>query len=198
MKSNFFAMVFRMRYITRWGLARNIKNESVCEHSLDVAVIAHALALLCNKKLGSKFDPGYVALVGMYHDASEILTGDLPTTIKYKNPEICKEYKKIEKLATEKLINMLPKELQMEYKLILDPRDEEVLRLVKEADKFAALIKCIEENKSGNAEFVNFEKKLTNELKSLDRPEVDMFLEEFIPAYKLSLDNQEFLRNLEI
>lgn len=196
--SKFFAMIFRMKNINRWALVRNVSNENICEHSLSVAVISHALAIIKNKRCGGSVDPSYAALVGLYHDASEVLTGDLPTTVKYVNSEICKEYKRIEALATKNLRSMLPEDMQLEYGAILEPQDEEILRIVKGADKLSALIKCIEEQKSANSEFASFERNLLKELKQLNCPEIDIFLEDFLPACRLSLGDKDFAEDLTI
>lgn len=190
--------MFRMRYINRWGLFRNTCFENICEHGLDVAILAHALAVIKNKRCGGSVNPEHAALIGIYHDAAEIFTGDLPTTIKYINSEICKEYKKIEKLASKKLLEMLPADIKPEYENIFEPTDSEIIKIVKGADKLAALIKCIEENKVANSEFANFEKGILEELKNLNCPEINIFLEEFLPAYRLSLGDPNFVGDLTI
>lgn len=170
---------------------RNSKDENLSEHSLEVAMIAHALCEIKNKKLGANIDSNKAAVLGLYHDVSEILTGDLPTPVKYHNPEIYESYKKVEFFAIKKILNMLPNYLQDEYRQILLPQDEELCLIVKIADKISALIKCIEEENIGNNEFKNAKKRLLSWLKSLDKPEVNIFLEEFLPSYELSLDEQE-------
>jgi 5'-deoxynucleotidase len=187
-----------MKYINRWGLVRNTSNENICEHSLDVAIISHALAIIKNKRCGGNVDAQYAALVGLYHDASEVLTGDLPTSVKYVNSEIFKEYKKIEKLAARKLIGMLPDYLKLEYDRILEPPDDEIVKLVKGADKLSALIKCIGEGKAANAEFMSFEKGILDELIQMNAPEINIFLEDFLPACRLSLGDPEFVEDLTI
>ena len=189
---HFFSIVSRMKYIHRWGLMRNSKNENLSEHSLEVAMIAHALCLIKNKKLGGSVDPQRAAILGLYHDISEILTGDLPTPVKYHNPEIYKSYKEIEILAIKKILKTLPNYLYDEYKNLFFDQDEELLSIVKAADKISALIKCIEEENVGNNEFKSAKKRLIKSLEELQRPEVDIFLKDFLPSYALSLDDQEF------
>ena len=146
-------MIARMRYITRWGLMRNTDPENIQEHSHMVAVLAHALAVIQNEKFGGQVDPGAVAVAALYHDASEILTGDLPTPIKYDNPDIQGAYKSVETMAEQKLLSMLPEEFRPTYREILTIPDPEVRALVKAADKLSAYLKCVEELKAGNAEF---------------------------------------------
>ena len=152
MKSHFFAYISRMRFIQRWALMRNTAPENVQEHSHQVAVLAHALAVIRNERFGGRVDAGAVAAAALYHDASEILTGDMPTPIKYDNPAIRKAYKDVETVAEEKLLHMLPQEFRPVYALILHP-DAETEQLVKAADKLSAYIKCVEELKAGNNEF---------------------------------------------
>ena len=151
--SHFFAYLSRMRFIQRWALMRNTAPENVQEHSHQVAVLAHALAVIRNEKFGGHADAGAVAVAALYHDASEILTGDMPTPIKYDNPAIRKAYKEVEAVAEEKLLHMLPEEFQPVYAPILTVTDPETERLVKAADKLSAYIKCVEELKAGNSEF---------------------------------------------
>ena len=153
MNSHFFAYISRMRFIQRWALMRNTASENVQEHSHQVAVLAHALALIRNEKFGGRVDPGLVAAAALYHDASEILTGDMPTPIKYDNPAIRTAYKDVEAVAEGKLLRMLPPELQAAYAPVLTAVDPEVEQLVKAADKLSAHIKCLEELKAGNGEF---------------------------------------------
>ena len=153
MRSHFFAYLSRMRFIQRWALMRNTAPENVQEHSHQVAVLAHALAVIRNEKFGGHVDPGAVAVAALYHDASEIFTGDMPTPIKYDNPAIQEAYKDVEKMAEQKLLGMLPSELREVYAPILTVPDEETRCLVKAADKLSAHIKCLEELKAGNLEF---------------------------------------------
>ncbi len=188
---HFFSIVSRMKYINRWGLMRNSKDENLSEHSLEVAIIAHALCLIKNKKFGGNLNPEKVAVLGLYHDVSEIFTGDLPTPVKYHNPEIYKSYKKVEVFAIKKILNLLPSYLYNDYKNILLTPDQELYSIVKAADKISALIKCIEEENIGNNEFKSAKNRLLNNLHELNMPEVELFLKDFIPSYNLSLDEQE-------
>ena len=192
MSRNFFAILSRMKYITRWALMRNTRAENICEHSHDVAVLAHALAVLTNRRFDGKVDEGRCALLAMYHDAPEILTGDLPTPVKYYNPAIRDAYRQVETVATNKLLDMLPADLQADYRPLLLPCDEwqEERRLVKAADKLAALIKCVEELRQGNMEFAQARKATEEAVRALHIPAVDCFLEEFLPAFELTLDEQ--------
>ena len=188
---HFFSIVSRMKYINRWGLMRNSKDENLSEHSLEVAIIAHALCLIKNKKFGGNLNPEKVAVLGLYHDVSEIFTGDLPTPVKYHNPEIYKSYKKVEVFAIKKILNLLPSYLYNDYKNILLTPDQELYSIVKAADKISALIKCIEEENIGNNEFKSAKNRLLNNLHELNMPEVELFLKDFIPSYNLSLYEQE-------
>ena len=188
MKSHFFAYVSRMRFIQRWALMRNTAPENVQEHSHQVAVLAHALAVIRNEKFGGTVDPGAVAVAALYHDASEILTGDMPTPIKYDNPAIRKAYKDVEAVAEGKLLAMLPEELQTVYAPILTPTDPEVIRLVKAADKLSAYIKCVEELKAGNNEFREAAAQTRRALEAYELPEVAYFLETFMDSFALTLD----------
>ena len=153
MSHNFFPMIARMRYIDRWGLMRNTQVENIQEHSHMVAVLAHALAVIENNYFDGQVDPGAVAVAALYHDASEIITGDMPPPIKYDNPEIRDAYKVVERVAEQKLLSMLPPELRMEYDEIITIPDPEIHALVKAADKLSAYLKCVEELKAGNLEF---------------------------------------------
>lgn len=193
-KYSFFAMLGRMKYIERWALMRNSVKENISEHSLEVAIIAHALAILGNKRLQKNYQPEHVAMFGIYHDCTEIITGDMPTPIKYENHEIQSAYKQIEKAAAFRLLNMLPEDLREEYEIyFLDtPKDKEARLLVKAADKISALIKCIEEAKTGNQEFRNAESTIRNAIKTLQCLEADIFMEEFFPLYCLTLDELNY------
>ena len=183
-------MISRMKYINRWGLMRNTKAENLSEHSLETAVIAQALALIAKKRFNKDIDENKVAAIAMYHDASEIITGDLPTPIKYNSPEIRNSYKEIELSASRRLINSLPEDLKEAYKELLLPEDKEIEKYIKAADKISAIIKCVEEKKSGNREFLNAEKTLRDTLKGMNLPEAEVFMEEFMPSFELSLDEQ--------
>lgn len=187
--NDFFALISRMRYITRWSLMRNAENENIQEHSHMVAVIAHALAVIRRDVYGIPCDPNEYATVALYHDASEILTGDMPTPIKYQNDKIMNAYHEVEDLASEKLLNMLPVEIRSSFEPILTGEVvERTYPLVKAADKFSAYIKCIEERKAGNNEFVSAEASTRKKLEEYDLPEVKYFLDNFIPAFEKTLD----------
>ena len=188
MKSHFFAYISRMRFIQRWALMRNTAPENVQEHSHQVAVLAHALAVIRNEKFGGAVDPGAVAVAALYHDASEILTGDMPTPIKYDNPAIRTAYKDVEAVAEHKLLNMLPEELRGVYAPILTVEDPEIEALVKAADKLSAYIKCVEELKAGNTEFREAAAQTRKALEGYGVPEVDYFLDTFMDSFSLTLD----------
>ena len=188
MRSHFFAYISRMRFIQRWSLMRNTAPENVQEHSHQAAVLAHALAVIRNGKFGGAVDPGLVAAAALYHDASEILTGDMPTPIKYGNPAIQSAYKDVEALAARKLLAMLPEELREAYAPVLTEVDPEVARLVKAADKLSAYIKCVEELKAGNAEFREAAAQTRRALEGYGLPEVEYFLETFMDSFSLTLD----------
>ncbi len=189
MKFHFFAYMARMKYIKRWGLMNSVKEENIQEHSLQTAMIAHALALISNRYFDGHVDAEHIAAIAMYHETSEVLTGDLSTPIKYFNPKIKTAYKEIEKIANEKLLQMLPDELRPEYeKLILDYTPEEY-KLVKAADKICAYLKCVEEMKSGNLEFREAKNSLWHEIQKMHLAEVDYFMENFGESFELSLDS---------
>jgi 5'-deoxynucleotidase len=188
MKSHFFAYISRMRFIQRWALMRNTAPENVQEHSHQVAVLAHALAVIRNEKFGGSADPGAVAVAALYHDASEILTGDMPTPIKYDNPAIRTAYKDVEAVAERKLLGMLPEDLQAAYVPVLTAVDPETEALVKAADKLSAYIKCVEEMKAGNNEFREAAVQTRRALEGYGLPEVDYFLETFLASFSLTLD----------
>lgn len=186
---DFFAFLSRMRYISRWGLMRNTVPENIQEHSLDVAVIAHALAMIRNTYFDGKVDANRVALCGIFHDASEIFTGDMPTPVKHFNPNFKRSFHQLEERARRKLLAMLPPELAKEYEpLFFFDDQEEYLKIVKAADKIAALTKCIEEEKSGNLEFRRAGAEHHEWLVKNPLPEVKFFLDNFLPGYRLSLD----------
>lgn len=188
MSQSFFALISRMRYIGRWGLMRNSLPENIQEHSHMVAVIAHSLAVIGRDIYGKSTDPDTCATVALYHDASEILTGDLPTPIKYNNEAIKSSYKDIEQRACFKLLELLPEELKKSYRPLLMNTDEETCAYVKAADKLSAYIKCIEERKAGNNEFISAEQQTLDILRVNPLPEVDYFIQNFIPAFELTLD----------
>ncbi len=187
MSSHFYAMMSRMKNIERWGLMRNTRHENLSEHTLEVAFIAHALALIKNRRFGGSVDANAAAVAAMFHDTSEIITGDMPTPIKYYNANIKNVYKEIESIAEDRLINLLPEDLRDDFTPIYNPNDE-IRALVKAADKISALIKCIEERNSGNLEFRSAEASTLKSIKELNMPEADVFLEEFLDSYSLTLD----------
>lgn len=191
MGNHFFAMLSRMKYINRWGLMRNTQKENISEHSLDVAVIAHALAVLHNTRFGGQVDAQRVAVLGMFHDATEILTGDMPTPVKYYNPQIRDAYKQVEQVAGSRLLQMLPEDLRPAYRPLLEEQGEsQERRFVKAADKIAAVIKCMEECRMGNSEFETARRALLDAVAAMQMPEADCFIREFLPSYALTLDEQ--------
>lgn len=192
MANEFYALLGRMRYITRWGLMRNSFSENIQEHSHQVAVLAHALALIRRDILHLDGpDPDRCAVAALYHDASEILTGDLPTPIKYYNPQIKSAYKEVERIAGEKLLGMLPEALRSSYAPLVLEEDEAVLPIVKAADKLSAHIKCLEEQKAGNTEFDSAARQTWQAMREMELPELDWFLRECLGAFSLNLDDLE-------
>ena len=193
MINSFFALVSRMKNIARWSLMRNNATENIQEHSHMVAVIAHALAVIRRDILHLEADPGNAAAAALFHDSSEIFTGDLPTPIKYFDPDIMTAYKRVESVASNKLLRALPAEMRPAYEpLLAPPRDDVTTMLVKAADKLAAYIKCIEEMKAGNSEFRLAYEQSRSKLDTLGLPEVEYFIDHFIPAFELSLDEMDF------
>ena len=189
MANEFYALMGRMRYITRWGLMRNTFSENISEHSHMTAVLAHALALIRRDILKLQTpDPDRCAVAALYHDASEILTGDLPTPIKYYNPDIKEAYKQVEKIAGNRLLDMLPSQLRASYEHLVLEDEAEVLPFVKAADKLCAHIKCLEEQKAGNTEFDTAAKQTWESMKQMNRPELDWFLDNCLGAFALNLD----------
>lgn len=189
MKSSFFAFASRIKYINRWALMRNTTYETLSQHSYEVATLAHALAVIGNRRLGKSYDAARAALLGLYHDTPEIITGDMPTPVKYYSDDMREAFATVERHAGERLLSMLPADLQPDYKSLLSEEGEEELhKLVKAADKLSAYIKCIEERKAGNTEFSAAEKSTEKALHALDCPELQIFMEEFLPAYSLPLD----------
>ena len=189
MESDFFAMISRMKYIKRWSLMKNSSPENLSEHSLEVSMLAHCLAVISNKRLGNSLNVEKAALIGLYHDSTEIITGDMPTPIKYFNKSIQGSYKEIERQAAERLLNMLPDDLKEEYIDLFVPQkeDEYLWKLVKGADKLSALIKCIQEENAGNTEFISAKNSTIELLKDLNIEEVNIFMEEFVPSYSKTL-----------
>lgn len=190
---HFFAFLSRMKYINRWGLMRNTQFENIQEHSLQVALISHALAVINNQFYGGSINPERTAVLGMLHDANEIITGDIPTPIKYFNPTISIAYKNVEDISKAKLISMLPEELKIVYSDILFETnlDKESWALVKAADKISAYIKCLEEEKAGNREFKKARKSIYKIINLIDLPEVKYFMNNFIQSFALSIDELE-------
>lgn len=192
MKSHFFALVSRMRHIYRWGLMRNTQLENVQEHSLMVAQIAHALAVIRRDVFGGEASPDRCASLAMYHDATEIFTGDLPTPIKYMNRDITTAYKAVEEGARARLLAMLPAELRGSYSELLSPDESSGdWRLVKAADRLSAYIKCVEEKKAGNTEFLSAADGILSSIDALELPEAGYSMEHFMQSFELSLDEQD-------
>lgn len=190
--NNFYAMLSRMRYINRWGLMRNTLTENISEHSLDVAVIAHALAVIRNTCYGGAVNEERVALLALFHDCTEIITGDMPTPVKYYAPQIRSAYREVETAAKESLLGGLPEQFRPKYESLLSETEEEkeLWILVKAADKLSALVKCMEERRMGNDDFSRAEEATLAAIKKMELKEADYFLQEFLPAYSLTLDEQ--------
>jgi len=188
--SHFFAYLSRMKFIRRWGLMYSTHPENIQEHSLQVALVAHALAVIRNRLYGGNVDPAWVALMAVYHDAHEVLTGDLPTPVKYFNPDIAASYHAIEAAAQVRLLNMLPAALQPEFATLLSPHPHAPgeAELVEAADKLCAYLKCLEERAAGNLEFANAEQTLHARIQAIALPEVRYFLDTFVPSFSLTLD----------
>ncbi len=187
MSSHFYAMLSRMKNIYRWGLMRNVKPENLSEHTLETAFVAHSLAVIAKRRLKKNIDPNFVACTALFHDTSEIITGDMPTPVKYYNSDIKSAYKKIEKVAEKRLLDMLPEDLLPDFVPLFEP-DCETEKLVKAADKISALIKCIEEENMGNKEFASAKESTLKSIKDLESEEADIFIEEFLNSYSLNLD----------
>ena len=190
-QSSFYSLLFRQKYIRRWSLMRNNIPESLSEHTAEVAVIAHALALLTNKHHGGAVDPARCVLLAVYHDVPEILTGDMPTPVKYYNPDIRTAYRQVEQAACDRLLGQLPEDLRGEFRpLLQEDGTEEERRIVKAADKLSALIKCIEELNQGNREFAVARRSTEEAVRQMGLPAADEVLEKYLPAYELPLDEQ--------
>ena len=188
-RSHFFAFLARMKFIGRWGLMHSHYPENVQEHSQRVALIAHALVLIGNRLFGNNLNADRITTFALFHDASEVLTGDMPTPVKYHNPELAGAYKQIEASAAASLLQMVPVALREDYaSLLLQDIDVEHRRRVKAADKLCALIKCQEEARAGNTEFQHAEKSLRKTLEDFDLPEVNYFMTTFLPSFSLPLD----------
>lgn len=189
-RNNFFSMISRMKYINRWALMRNTREETLDTHTKEVAVIAHALAVLGNLRLQKSYNTDRAATLALYHDAHEILTGDMPTPVKYQNPEILSAFKSIENAANRKIASMLPPDMESIYlPLLTGDEDKELIPLIKAADKIAALIKCVEERKAGNTEFLSAEKAIRENSPALKIKEAELFLLEFLPSFEDTLDD---------
>lgn len=190
MGHSFFAMYGRMKYINRWALMRNTRNENISEHSADVAAIAHALAVIGNIRLGKNLNAEKAALFGLYHDMPEILTGDMPTPVKYYSEQMIEAYAQVEENASRKLLSMLPEDMRAYYEAAFFKQDEDeyLWKIVKAADKISALIKCIDEKKAGNTEFTKALESTQKSIKKMKLPEAEEFMNDFIPAFYLTLD----------
>lgn len=189
MHHHFFAYMSRMKYINRWGLMRNTLPENDMEHALQAAMIAHALAVIANTRYGGHYNEGQVMALALYHDASEVITGDLPTPVKHNNPMIRQEYAKLETVANKKLLSMLPADIRPSYEpLIQHDETTPEWRLVKAADRICAYIKCLEEKKAGNQEFENAAYSVRCSIDRIDLPEVRDFMRECVPGFSMTLD----------
>ena len=192
--SHFYAMLSRMKYINRWGLMNNTRQENISEHSQQAAVLTHCLVLIHNKRFGGKLNAERAALLAVFHDSTEIITGDMPTPIKYQNPGIIDAYKQIEEKAADRLVSLLPEDFQEEYEAILKQsgeQDEQLRKFVKAADRYSALIKCIEEMRMGNDEFRMAKETIQKSIDDMGMPETKVFEEEFLPSFYLALDELE-------
>lgn len=190
-QSNFYAMMSRMKYINRWGLMNNTKYENLSEHSLQVAMLAHCLVLIHNKRFAGSLNAERASILAVFHDSTEIITGDMPTPIKYFNNTIKNAYKDIENAAADRLCSLLPKDFREDMELIIkqnSDEDKELKKFVKAADRFSALIKCIEELRMGNEEFRQAKTGIEKSIKEMNMPEAEVFSKEFLPAFSLSLD----------
>lgn len=195
----FYAMLSRMKYINRWGLMRNTREENLSEHSLEVAFIAHALGIINNEVFNGSINADRLAILGMYHDVTEIITGDMPTPVKYYNSEIRTAYKEVEKAAGQEILTGLPENIRKRYNNLLteSETEKELWIYVKAADKLSALIKCIEERKMGNTDFFKAEQSTLDSIKNMGIAEADYFMKHFIPAYSMTLDESVDIRNIK-
>ena len=198
MSYSFFALLFRQKYIKRWGLMRSVTPETLSDHTTEVAFIAHALANIGNKIYNKSYDPDRTAVLALFHDVTEVYTGDMPTPVKYFSGRMRSDYAEIEKNAAETLISKLPEEFREDYSslLIADGKSEsdiELHRLVKAADKLCAYIKCVTEENSGNPEFASAKKSIASELERMDCPELKYFMEQFLPSFSLTIDEMQSL-----
>ncbi len=188
MKHHFFAYVSRMRYIRRWGLMRSVMPENDAEHSLQVAMIAHAVAVIGRDVYGRRVNPEHVLALGVYHDVSEVITGDMPTPVKYQTDELRKSYKDVERMANDRLLSMLPDRMRGAYEPYLSAPEGYDRQVVKAADSISAYLKCLEEKRAGNREFDAAGESIRRSLAQIELPEVQDFIREFIPSFELSLD----------
>ncbi len=190
--NNFFGMLSRMKFINRWGLMRNTIKENIAEHSLDVAIIAHALAIIGNVRLGKHLNECDIAVKGMFHDITEIITGDMPTPVKYYSPAIKNSYKEVESIVAKQLLEEIPRDMQYAYRCQLSensyPTEEEAWKYVKAADKLSAYIKCVQEKHTGNTDFKKAEQTILKALQDMNMEEVNIFIDEFLPSYNMTLD----------
>lgn len=191
MTSHFYAMLFRMKYIDRWALMRNTRKETLAEHTLETAFIAHALAVIENRRFGGNVDADRAALLALFHDAPEIITGDLPTPVKYYNDDIRNIYKEIEGAASDRLLGLLPEDLRPDFTELFETDDPHLKKIVKAADKLSALIKCRDELSLGNRDFSAAERSTLDSVKALGLPAADIFLQEFLDSFSLPLDEQK-------
>jgi len=185
---HFFAYLSRLKFIRRWGLMRSTQQENDAEHSLQVAMIAHGIALMGRQRYGREVDPEHVLALAVYHDATEVITGDLPTPVKYHSPELRASYKQLERLAAGKLLSMLPESMQGEYGKYLTDGEDYAHQVVKAADRISAYTKCMEEKRSGNHEFDAAGENVLRAIEGIDLPEVKDFMAEFVPPFALTLD----------
>lgn len=193
----FSALLARMKYITRWSLMHSTRAESLSEHTCDTALLAHLLCLIAKHYTGTPCRPEVVAVAALYHDAPEIITGDMPTPVKYHSEEIRKAYGEVEDLAVEHLVSMLPEEFREDYRKAMTmtgERDQALRPLLKAADKISAVIKCVEERRSGNRDFSKAEQTITQAIRDMKLPEADFFMEEFLPSYGLTIEEQDYTR----
>ncbi|MCR5041716.1 MAG: 5'-deoxynucleotidase [Clostridia bacterium] len=188
MSSDFFAYFMRLKFINRWALMRNSFPENLSTHCAEVAVVAHALALIGNERMGKSYNADRAGMLGLFHDMPEVLTGDMPTPVKYATPALRENYAAVEKDASQRLLADLPEDLRGGYAELIDPEKDEYNVLVKAADKICALIKCIEERRAGNTEFSAAESASLEAVRALGCPEAEMFLEEFLPSCEKTLD----------
>lgn len=193
MSNSFYALAFRQKYIKRWGLMRNVSDESLSEHATEVAILTHALCTIGNTFYNKNYDTGYAVTCAIFHDLPEVFTGDMPTPVKYFSDTTKESYKKVERQAVNTLLSKLPEALKSEYEAILnfEDRDKELRKIVKCADKLAALIKCIEEENSGNREFANARSATEKSLKAMACPELDYFMKEVLPSFDMTLDEMQ-------